>query len=149
MRARPLYLATLLLALAGLAAYLVVPPKVDRAERASLERARAVATAFRAPAGGRPRVDCNSDVLRRCWSVDRKPDAVAAELAAALETASGVEPEKVCTDYTHPRGLPMRSCVLRVLTGHGHAATASATTNVVKVGDAFVAQGSSVDVAGG
>lgn len=149
-RVRPLYASALLLALLGLAAYLVVPPYLGRRDRAAVARANAIVAALRAPAGATERSasDCHGDNLR-CYHVARGVDEVAAEMAAALRTASGEAPDESCDEYTHPRGLPMRSCVLHVWTAREHAAVVMVTTAARRVDRAYVADGTYVHVSAG
>lgn len=137
MRARPLFLVALAVTLAGLAAYVVVPPALGRQHRAAIAEAQRLATALPDPAGATPTPprECNGGILR-CVHVARDPDAVAAEMAAGLAGVAGRAPATSCEEHVvpGPKPFPARSCQVRLTTGRGHAVLVMVDTRVRRVG---------------
>lgn len=151
MRARPLYLAALLLAVLGLAAYLVVPAAIGRRDSAALIRAQGIAAGVHEPRDATVLgiTECRGD-NDRCLHVPRDVDAVTAEMAAGLRVTAGKAPEQRCEDFVHPAGVPMRSCVLHARTGHGHVAVVDITTAVRRVGPKqYRADGARIHISAG
>lgn len=152
MRVRPLYRVLLLAALAGLVAYLVVPPAIGRRDRAALRRARALAAAFPDPRGAtaRPPGDCHGDDVVRCTLVHRPVDDVAAEAEAWLR-ARGAKVRTMCDTLPHLNrpDIVHRDCLVGGETGHGHVVFVHVMTNVVRVAGEPRVSGTRVDVSAG
>jgi hypothetical protein len=134
MRARPLYLLALLVAFAGLGAFVLVPPAIGRADVAALARARRIAGAMRDPDGAavEPTGDCNGVGAYRCLHVDRDAMAVAGEVTASLRNAAGREPARDCNEHQGGRDHDIRlvDCLVTVRMARGHGVTAFVRTVV-------------------
>lgn len=145
MRARPVYVAALLLALAGLAAYVVVPGMIGRSHAAALARAHRAAAAMADPPGStaRPPGDCQNAV--RCLRSDADPDAVTAQITAALR-ATGLDARGTCEPSMSLRNEALRDCFVRAETGRGHGVFAFVHTDVRREGDTIRIDGSFVSI---
>lgn len=128
MRARRTYLVALAVAVAGLAAYAVVPPLVGRQHRAAAARADRIVARLPDLAGAQRVTDrtCAKPTIRRCFETGRDAPAVADELAAALRQAAGRIPERRCDESETRRGTRLRFCSVRVPTGRGHGVVLTA-----------------------
>ncbi|HVF06781.1 MAG TPA: hypothetical protein VNA20_18235 [Frankiaceae bacterium] len=122
-RTRPLFLVALVLALAGLGAYLYVPAALGRAHRAAQAEADRIARAVPELPGAKvmPRDQCNGDVFRRCTHLPaRDVVSLVPEVEATLARVSGRETSTRCDEDTDPEGLRLRFCTVRIGTGRGH-----------------------------
>jgi hypothetical protein len=145
MRTRPRYLAVLVLALAGLVTYLVVPAAIGREHRAAESRAAAIAAALPDADGAilRPPRDCVLAALR-CSHVDRDTDVVVAEVASALRRVSGTEPRLECSTQWTTRSVRLRECIVAAETGRGHGVFVFVDTATHRDGNDLVADGTQV-----
>ena len=129
MSVRRAYVAALVLALAALVAYLVIPAELGRRDRAAIARAHRIA-----------------DALPEIRTADRDPDTVTADVVTELR-AMGHRAASLCAEGLRLRdGTQMRDCWVRTETGRGHGVLVMVHSGFVVVDGKPAVRGSTIDV---
>lgn len=143
---RPAYVVALVLALAGLAAYFVVPAELGRRDRAALARAHRLARALPdVPGATSEGIRCTPEEIR-CTRSERDPDTVAAELVTAFRTRGYRATSECGNGLLANSPNPLRDCRVGAETGRGHGVLVVVLSAWEYVNRAVVHKGSTMNV---